>query len=80
MYVLQPRERFLPYVKPTDAHFPTILISQCMSLRAKEKENAKDPIRLVLPHPLGEVGETPREDATPLEVVRLLAEPVGGDQ
>ena len=67
-------------LKPADAHFPTILISQCTSLRVEEKENAKDLIRLVLPRPLGGVGETPREDATPLEVVRLLAEPAGGDQ
>ena len=67
-------------LRPTDAHFPAILISQCMSLRVKVKENVKDQIRLVLPRPLGGVGETPREDVTPLEVVRPLAETVGGDQ
>ena len=62
------------------AYFPTILVPQCMSLRVRAKENVKDLTRLVPPRPLGGVGETPREDATPLEVVRLLAEPVGGDQ
>ena len=67
-------------LRPNDAHFPTILVSQCMSLRAKAKENAKDLIRLVLPRPLGGVGETPHEDATPPEVVRLLADQAGGDQ
>ena len=67
-------------LRPTDAHFPTILVSQCMSLREKVKENVGDQILLVLPLPLGGVGETPREDVTPLEVVRHLAEAVGGDQ
>ena len=57
-----------------------ILISQCMSLGVRAKENVKDQIRLVLPRPLGGVGETPREDATPLEVVCPLAGTVGGDQ
>ena len=63
----------------TGAHFPTILISQCMSLRLKVNGNAKDLIRLVPLRPLGGVGETPREDVTPLGLVRLLAEQAGGD-
>ena len=67
-------------LRSTDAHFPTILVSQCMSLRVKVKENAKDLIRLVPPRPRGGVGETPHEDATPPEVVRLLADQAGGDQ
>ena len=62
------------------AHFPMILVFQCMSLRVRVKENVKDLTRLVPLRPLGGVGETPREDATPLEVVHLLADPVGGDQ
>ena len=67
-------------LRPTDAHFPTILVSQCMSLRVKVKENVRDRILFALPLQLGGVGETPREDVTPLEVVRPLAETVGGDQ
>ena len=64
----------------TDAHFPTILVSQCMSLRVKVKGNAKDLICLVPLRPQDGVGETPHEDATPPEVVRLLADQAGGDQ
>ena len=75
-----PTEGKVRALRPTDAHFPTILVFQCMSLREKVKENVRDQILLVLPLPLGGVGETPREDATPLEVVRPLAEPIGGDQ
>ena len=60
--------------------FLTILISQCMSLRVRVKENAKDQVLLGLPPPLGEVGEIPHEDVTPLEVVRHLAGAVGEDQ
>ena len=67
-------------LRPTDAHFPTILISQCMSLRVKVKGNAKDLICLVPLRPQDGVGETPHEDATPPEVVRLLADQAGGDQ
>ena len=48
--------------------------------KGKGKGNVKDLTRLVLPRPLGGVGETPREGATHLEVVHLLADPVGGDQ
>ena len=62
------------------AHFPMILVFQCMSLRVKVKENVKDLTRLVPLRPPGVVGQTSREDATPLGVVRLLADPVGGDQ
>ena len=67
-------------LRPTDAHFPTILVSQCMSLREKVKESVRDRILLVLPLPLGGMGETPREDVTPLEAVRRVAEAVEGDQ
>ena len=67
-------------LRPTDAHFPTILVSQCMSLRVKVKGNAKDLICLVPLRPQDGVGETPHEDATPPEVVRLLADQAGGDQ
>ena len=73
------KQRFHP-LRLTGAHFPTILTFQCMSLKVKVKENAKDLIRLVPLRPQGGVGETPREDATPLEVVRLLAEQAGGVQ
>ena len=52
-------------LRPTDAHFPTILVSQCISLREKAKEIVRDRVLLVLPPPLGGVGETPREDDTP---------------
>ena len=64
----------------TDAHFPTILVFQCMSLRVKVKDSAKDLIRLDPLRPQGGVGETPHEDAPPLEVVRLLEDQAGGDQ
>lgn len=64
----------------TAVHFPTILVSQCMFLRENVKESVKDRVLLVPPLPLGGVGETPREDATLPEVVRLLEEVVEGDQ
>ena len=67
-------------LRPTDAHFPTILVSQCISLMEKVKESVRDRVLLVLPLPLGGVGETPREDVTPLEAVRRFAEAVEGDQ
>ena len=67
-------------LRPTAVHFPTILVFRCISLREKVKESVKDRFLLVLPLPLGGVGETPREDATPPEAVRRLAEAVEGDQ
>ena len=66
--------------RPTAVHFPTILVSQCMFLREKVKESVRDRVLPVLPLPLGGVGETPREDATPPEVVRRLEEVVEDDQ
>ena len=64
--------------RPTAVHFPTTLVSLCVSLREKFKESVRDRLP-VLPLPLGGVGETPREVATPPEVVRRLEETVEGD-
>ena len=64
---------------PTAVHFPMILVSQCMFLREKVKESVRDQVLPVLPLPLGGVGETPREVATPPEVARRLEEVVEDD-
>ena len=63
----------------TVVHFPTILVSQCMFLKEKVKESVRDLVLLVLPLPLGGVGETPLEDATPPDAVRRLEEIVESD-
>ena len=65
--------------RPTVVHFPTILVSQCMFLKEKVKESVRDQVLPVLPLPLGGVGETPLEDATPPDTVRRLDEIVEGD-
>ena len=65
--------------RPTVVHFPTILVFQCMFLKEKVKENVRDLVLLVLPLLLGGVGETPLEDATPLDAVHRLEEIVEGD-
>ena len=67
-------------LRPTDAHFPTILVSQCMSLREEVKESVRDRVLLVLPPRPGEVDEIPREAETLQEAVRRLAEAVEGDR
>ena len=65
--------------RPTAVHFPTILVSKRLFLKEKVKESVRDQVLPVLPLPLGGVGETPLEDATPPDAVRRLEEIVEGD-
>ena len=77
MYFNQGKGSCLKAGRCTFSHDPNIPV---YVPKGKGKGKRKDQILLVLPLPLGGVGETPREDVTPLEVVRPLAETVGGDQ
>ena len=76
MYVFQ-KGSCLKADRCTFSHDPNIPV---YVPKGKLKENVRDRILLVLLPPLGGVGETPREDVTPLEVVRHFAEAAEGDQ
>ena len=66
-------------LRPTIAHFPMILVFQCMFLKERVKENVRDLALLVLLLLQGGVGGTPLEDVTPLDAVHRLEEIVEGD-